>query len=167
MTTKEKRAAYQKAWRQRQTPEKQEEIRAQIREWHQINRTEQNVKRRNHYTRNRDYYLRMFKANGEKRKSLPDFKEKQAHYRKRAKAVRRSRQASGNFTLDDWRWLLDLYENKCAYCDMELMQPTQDHVIPLSKGGTHTLSNIVPACMKCNQKKNAQDVETFLNGMPK
>lgn len=32
--------------------------------------------------------------------------------------------------------------------------PTIDHVIPVSKGGTDDLENLVIACRKCNSKKN-------------
>ena len=30
---------------------------------------------------------------------------------------------------------------------------TIDHVVPLSKGGTHTLDNVAPAHLKCNLDK--------------
>ncbi|MDB4875733.1 MAG: hypothetical protein JWM41_2179 [Gemmatimonadetes bacterium] len=28
-----------------------------------------------------------------------------------------------------------------------------DHVIPISRGGSHTRENVVPACRSCNSKK--------------
>ena len=31
--------------------------------------------------------------------------------------------------------------------------PTIDHVVPLSKGGTHTLDNLATACFRCNVRK--------------
>jgi len=51
-------------------------------------------------------------------------------------------------------------ENKCAYCDCDLDYITPkavhlDHVIPLSKGGTHTLDNVVWSCATCNMSKGA------------
>lgn len=30
---------------------------------------------------------------------------------------------------------------------------TTAHLVPLAKGGTHTFSNVVPACQSCNSKK--------------
>lgn len=36
-----------------------------------------------------------------------------------------------------------------------------DHFYPLSRGGTHTLDNIVIACPSCNLKKHAKDPEVF------
>ena len=33
-----------------------------------------------------------------------------------------------------------------------------DHLTPLSKGGSHTVSNIVPACRPCNSRKGVKEV---------
>jgi hypothetical protein len=51
--------------------------------------------------------------------------------------------------------IVDLYGNKCFYCDIELNERifTKDHVIPKSKGGKDTLANLVPCCVSCNLKK--------------
>ena len=47
-----------------------------------------------------------------------------------------------------------LYAGPCAYCD----SPSQhvDHVIPLSRGGRHSIGNLVGACAPCNLSKNAR-----------
>lgn len=58
----------------------------------------------------------------------------------------------GDFTLAAWKELKLAYRGRCAYCDRR-RKLTIDHVIPLAKGGAHTLSNIVPACKSCNCKK--------------
>lgn len=50
----------------------------------------------------------------------------------------------------------------CNYCydfDAEL---TVDHVIPISKGGQNTLSNVVIACRSCNSSKSNKNLITFL-----
>lgn len=54
-------------------------------------------------------------------------------------------------------YLLEKFENKCAYCN-ENKADTFDHIIPISKGGKTELDNIVPACRFCNSSKNNQDV---------
>ncbi|MCP4828485.1 MAG: HNH endonuclease [Proteobacteria bacterium] len=33
------------------------------------------------------------------------------------------------------------------------LSATKDHVVPLSKGGEHSQSNIVAACLRCNGDK--------------
>jgi 5-methylcytosine-specific restriction endonuclease McrA len=40
----------------------------------------------------------------------------------------------------------------CAYCG-SIHNLTVDHMIPLSRGGTHTFDNLVCACRKCNEEK--------------
>lgn len=52
---------------------------------------------------------------------------------------------------------------KCFYCEIatpieligtrNLSAPTIDHVIPFSKGGLHSYSNVVNACLRCNCTK--------------
>ncbi|MEI6232471.1 MAG: HNH endonuclease [Planctomycetota bacterium] len=46
-------------------------------------------------------------------------------------------------------------ENSCQYCarKMDRTDLTLDHVVPRSRGGTSTWTNIVLACVKCNMKK--------------
>ena len=51
--------------------------------------------------------------------------------------------------------LIDLendYGGLCAYCGKEAEEI--DHVIPLSRGGTNSIDNIVPCCAKCNDLKH-------------
>ena len=52
--------------------------------------------------------------------------------------------------LVDARW--DYYGGQCYLCGGEA--DSIDHVIPLSKGGTHWPANLRPACMKCNALKH-------------
>ena len=40
----------------------------------------------------------------------------------------------------------------CQYCGARTSL-TVDHVIPRSKGGTHTWDNVVAACRRCNSRK--------------
>ena len=49
----------------------------------------------------------------------------------------------------------------CQYCAKKLSEKklTVDHVVPLSKGGTHEWSNVVAACGTCNNKKGNKSLE--------
>jgi len=49
----------------------------------------------------------------------------------------------------------------CFYCNNEIAN-TIDHVVPLCKGGTNDLSNLRPACQRCNVKKGNKDLEEFM-----
>jgi 5-methylcytosine-specific restriction endonuclease McrA len=37
-----------------------------------------------------------------------------------------------------------------------------DHMIPVSRGGFHTIANIVPACQPCNSTKHDKNLAEFL-----
>lgn len=60
-----------------------------------------------------------------------------------------------DLTETQWLAIKVAYRHRCAYCG-EKKPLTQDHVIPVSKGGAHTASNIVPACQSCNSSKGAR-----------
>ncbi len=59
----------------------------------------------------------------------------------------------------EWKWLLDLFGHRCAYCGQPSDYLTPDHVVPLSRGGRNVLSNIVPACRACNSRKGMRTPE--------
>ncbi|MER7211998.1 HNH endonuclease [Streptosporangium sp. NPDC000239] len=44
----------------------------------------------------------------------------------------------------------------CRYCGNDVGPFQIDHVIPVAKGGATGMSNLVTACVPCNQKKGAQ-----------
>lgn len=59
---------------------------------------------------------------------------------------------------------------RCHYCLVPLVlyktldseqQATKDHLTPISRGGRNTIDNIVPACLKCNQRKAAMTEKEF------
>lgn len=52
-----------------------------------------------------------------------------------------------------WEAIKRAYGGRCAYCHGTAKRLTMDHFIPLSRGGIHTVSNIVPACGHCNSSK--------------
>lgn len=72
------------------------------------------------------------------------------------KAARRARKLSAeraDLTTAQWSAIKQLYGFRCVYCGASPKRLTQDHIIPLSKGGNHTVSNVVPACHSCNSRK--------------
>ena len=44
----------------------------------------------------------------------------------------------------------------CAYCRRRGIRLECDHVVPVSRGGTHEDINLVAACFKCNRSKSAK-----------
>lgn len=48
-----------------------------------------------------------------------------------------------------------LYSSSCAYCGAT-EDITLDHVVPLKRGGSHGIGNLVAACRTCNSSKGAK-----------
>jgi 5-methylcytosine-specific restriction endonuclease McrA len=54
------------------------------------------------------------------------------------------------------------YGMKCAYCTKDCsINYTVDHILPRSKGGRNSFSNMVIACYECNQAKADRDIKEF------
>lgn len=54
------------------------------------------------------------------------------------------------------------YGGRCAYCLTIPNKLTWDHLIPISRGGRHELSNIVPACFSCNGEKHKRTLLEYV-----
>lgn len=72
----------------------------------------------------------------------------------RRKAMHRNAPVN-DLTAEQWTEIKAAYRQRCAYCGKKPKKLTMDHVQPLARGGSHTVSNIVPACGPCNSSKNA------------
>lgn len=53
--------------------------------------------------------------------------------------------------------------NKCYWCNNKIINNNYhiDHYVPLSKGGEHTINNLVVSCPNCNLKKGNKDPYEF------
>jgi 5-methylcytosine-specific restriction endonuclease McrA len=88
-----------------------------------------------------------------------DGTEKMTMEKKRLQQIRRrafKKGCVGTHTFGDWELLKKQYGYKCPCCgktepDIKL---TEDHVIPLSKGGSNFIENIQPLCLPCNIRKH-------------
>ena len=76
----------------------------------------------------------------------------------------RKKGAEGSHTFGEWKLLKKQYGFVCPACKRKEpeIKLTEDHIIPLSKGGSDYIENIQPLCKNCNSKKYNK-IQRFTN----
>lgn len=139
---------------------KYEEYRKHYRETHKAEKKKydemyRKVKRTERISKGKQYY----------QENKETFKIKAREYRvnnpdvfrvimQRRKA--RTQELESTLTVEQWENIKETFNNKCAYCG-KVKPLAQEHFMPVTKGGGHTLDNILPSCKSCNSSKNGKD----------
>jgi len=145
-TDPEQRRAYGRAWIKR-NPER---ARAAMPRWRRNHRAEHNAATRAGYARDPMRFQQMVDASPNR-----------IAVRRAAIQRRRARPLGvGSFTAVEWTALVAAYAGRCAYC-AETAPLQADHRIPLARGGTNMIDNIVPACARCNARKHLMTEDEF------
>ncbi|MCK5433119.1 MAG: HNH endonuclease [Gammaproteobacteria bacterium] len=66
---------------------------------------------------------------------------------------------AGSHTVADVNHRVGIFNGICAYCGDEWEHI--DHVVPLYLGGVNTVTNLVPACCRCNSSKGYKMLEDW------
>lgn len=80
--------------------------------------------------------------------------------RRRKQAARKIRTQGGDATTGIIRDA-KIAATHCRYCRLELRDAadkTTDHILPLCRGGAHSMANIVICCKDCNQSKGTKTI---------
>lgn len=144
-----RRRAYGRDWISRNA----EKARDAMRRWRQRHPEEHNAESRAFYARHRERIKLMRAA----------YHAANPEVRRTASQRRRFREANaaGSYTTKEWLALLDAFDRQCGYCGAS--GPLHaDHRVPLARGGTNFIGNIIPACVTCNLRKAKLTDEEFL-----
>jgi len=144
----------------------QEEKKARDAHYHAANRVKQNARsaawRATHLEerRSRAASYRAIHCKAIKARSAA-YEVVHPEVRRTIKARRKARMKAlpATLTTEQWKAILAAYKHRCAYCgkkERKRHSLTQDHVVPVKKGGGTTANNIVPSCRSCNSKKSTQ-----------
>ena len=160
-----------------------DKIKEKSKEWEENNKDKIKEREKNYREKNKDKIKKYREKNKDKireekreyylnNKNL--FKEKMREYRKTEKGKmvyknsnnkRRAKIREGNIKTEDLKLLIE-NSKTCYWCNTKINKKEKagyhlDHYIPLSKGGTHTLENIVISCPNCNILKSNKDPYQF------
>jgi 5-methylcytosine-specific restriction endonuclease McrA len=72
--------------------------------------------------------------------------------------ARKAAKRTGDVALvssQDLSRLVHRYRGRCAYCGIRAHEHF-DHIIPLARGGRHSIGNLLPSCAKCNLAKGSR-----------
>ena len=109
----------------------------------------------NHYSEERLEKMRAIR--GEKASNWKGGISTQPGYDGYLQLKRRIKQSgNGGFhTFGEWQILKIQYNFTCLACRKSEpeIKLTEDHIIPVSKGGSNYIENIQPLCQSCNSKK--------------
>lgn len=122
-------------------------------------------RKRKHYLENKERYaeLRKKRYRENKPRYARYIKEWQQNNKNRRNLHARNRRQKlrvvDELNPGEWEAVVAQCGNVCIVPGCGTSPVTMDHVIPVSKGGRHHISNLQPLCSSCNSSKGVRDTD--------
>jgi HNH endonuclease len=160
-TARRKAREYMSRWRAEHPEQARMQRREQMRRWYaehpEMARKSARRWREEHLEQSRERARLYCREHPEKalertRRYCKKYPERKSEQQRRRRALKSGATIS-DFTASQWAQMQIDYGWQCYLCRRLCATLTQDHIIPLSRGGNHTADNISPACHSCNCRK--------------
>jgi 5-methylcytosine-specific restriction endonuclease McrA len=128
--------------------------------WYAANREHGLAARKAYYIQNKDRLLELKKIRSRTESGKLSIRSCNTN------RIARKRNALGSHTAQELQEQLVRQDHTCYYCKAKLGKERRsyhaDHVVPLSRGGTNYIDNIVLTCRTCNLQKSNKLVHEWL-----
>jgi len=124
-----------------------EKIKSRAAKYFQENREVQNQNRK-------VFYLNNFQRHADNSKK---WAENNPIKVRAIKAANRAKRNKAPRYLVTSKEIEQMISKPCFYCNQSGSSHL-DHIVPLSRGGSHSIGNLIGACAKCNLTKNAKTI---------
>lgn len=146
-----------------------EKIKEEKKKYYTKNKDKISKKCKQYYTDNKNNILKtckIYRENNKEKIRAYSRTEKGRAIMAKSKGFRRMKKRKGDVTSSQIEELIKK-SNVCYWCGIKIINHEMhiDHYVPLSKGGEHTISNLVVSCPACNLKKSAKDPLEFANSI--
>ncbi len=160
-----------KTWYRKNRAKRRLQAQRYYRNERRLNLEQQRLCRRRYHRKYRDRINSARRANRARNVTLFKQLDRERYLKNRLKRIvqqrntqaRRAR-APGEISPGEWRRLLRAHKFRCFYCGIKLFPANRslDHKTPVSRGGSNTIDNVVPACRPCNNRKLRMTTEELL-----
>ena len=160
MTSEDKlrKSEADKRWRQ----VNKSKVAKAVKAYQQSHKAQVNATNKRWQLRNRKQHLESH------RKAQISYYQKHKAYYKAKAVIRKARLAAASVNLKSILSFVERTKAKpfaiCYYCEARVPSDKIhfDHIIPLSKGGQHSVENICVSCSACNQEKHNKSIQAWV-----